>query len=221
LRNDKKALIFDFNGTLFWDTPYNVSAWSMISEKYRQKGYSLQEQSLLNGQNSTTTARYFLGQNASEEQVLSIVKEKELFYLELCLKEGTPSLAPGAIPLLSEAKRRNMRMAIATGAPLMNMEQYLKWFPLLDYFSRDHIIIENSKRKSKPAPDTFLDAMKALGCSVEESAVFEDSQQGILGANNAGIFDIYAVTPEPRTFSTGYRITAVISDFRQFDLDKE
>ena len=38
-----KGVIFDFNGTLFFDNPKHVMAWSKISEMIRGRGISSEE----------------------------------------------------------------------------------------------------------------------------------------------------------------------------------
>lgn len=42
------GVIFDFNGTLFWDTPMHVQAWKMISKKLRSTPFSQFDESYAN-----------------------------------------------------------------------------------------------------------------------------------------------------------------------------
>ncbi|MCI2127771.1 MAG: HAD family phosphatase, partial [Sphaerochaeta sp.] len=60
------ALIFDFNGTLFWDTAFNTAAWDRISRIYRKQPYTEVEILRFNGRNSRETARFFLGPDVDE-----------------------------------------------------------------------------------------------------------------------------------------------------------
>ena len=41
--NSYKGVIFDFNGTLFFDNPKHVLAWGKISEEIRHHGISEEE----------------------------------------------------------------------------------------------------------------------------------------------------------------------------------
>ena len=34
-----KAIVFDFNGTLFFDYKENLDAWNIISNKYREREF--------------------------------------------------------------------------------------------------------------------------------------------------------------------------------------
>ena len=76
LRTDK-ALIFDFNGTLFWDTEYHKAAWSAISKRYRGVEVSRSESHHLNGRTNAETIAYLLGRNPTASEVRAISEEKE------------------------------------------------------------------------------------------------------------------------------------------------
>jgi len=215
-----EALVFDFNGTLFWDTEYNLRAWDFISRKYRGKPYTKEEVLLLNGRNSLETCRYFLGEDCPARRLQEIIEEKEDRYRKLCTEAGKPRLAPGAEQLIEQAYSRNLPIAIATGAPLSNLESYLKWFPSLSLFA-GHILHDDGIRKGKPEPDIYLEAMRMLATRPEGTVVFEDSPPGVEAANRAGITHIYvAASPSAELETTAHmpHVLGVLSDFRQFHL---
>ncbi|MBQ0065338.1 MAG: HAD family phosphatase, partial [Firmicutes bacterium] len=55
-----KGVIFDFNGTLFFDNDKHVKAWGKISELIRGHGITLEEiHSKINGSPNKETINYF------------------------------------------------------------------------------------------------------------------------------------------------------------------
>ena len=216
-----KALLFDFNGTLFWDTDYNREAWNAIAFKYRGKAFTDEEMFSLNGRTNPQTLIYLLGENARESLLSTIAKEKEELYIQICLSHAPLSLAPGANELFTTAEKMKIPMAIATSACKENMDLYKKWFNLGQYFHEHLIITDNNKRKGKPAPDIYLDTLEALRLPPDGCIVFEDTKSGILSASRAGITSIYAVASngaDTETTKAMEHVQGLIHDFNQFSL---
>ena len=188
-----KALIFDFNGTLFWDTLYHQKAWASIASKYGKSPYTEEEMHLLNGRTNSETIAFLVGETLPSCQVKEIAEEKEQLYIEMC-QDGMPlSLAPGAIGLFERAQERGIKLAIATSAGPDNMAWYKRWFSLNTYFPDSLIITDDYKRKGKPDAAIYLDTLAALALDGQSCVVFEDTKSGILSASRAGIGQIYAV----------------------------
>lgn len=188
-----KALIFDFNGTLFWDTLYHQKAWAAIAEKYGKHPYTEEEMHLLNGRTNSETVAFLVGNDLPTSQILAISDEKEQLYIEMCQQAMPLSLASGAVSLFQRAHKRGIKLAIATSAGPDNMAWYKRWFSLNDYFSDALIITDDYKRKGKPDPAIYLDTLAALGLEGSSCVVFEDTKSGILSASRAGIGTIYAI----------------------------
>jgi beta-phosphoglucomutase-like phosphatase (HAD superfamily) len=68
---------------------------------------------------------------------------------------------------------------------------------------------------SKPDPAVFLLCARRLGLAPPRLAVFEDSVNGIEGANAAGMFSIGIVGTFPREQLSHARV--LIGDFREID----
>ncbi|AEV28517.1 haloacid dehalogenase superfamily protein, subfamily IA, variant 3 with third motif having DD or ED [Sphaerochaeta pleomorpha str. Grapes] len=216
-----KALIFDFNGTLFWDTSYNREAWGAIAKKYRNKPFTDEEMHLLNGRTNYQTVAYLLGYSCDQKTADSIAREKEALYIQICEDHHPLHLAPGAESLLKKAKLLGIPMAIATSAGKENMDHYKQWFSLGRYFDEHLIITDDGKRRGKPEPDIYLEACKALGYSPSSCIVFEDTKSGIQSAINAGITEIYAIASngaDIETIKAMEHVHGLLSDFNQFNL---
>lgn len=221
LRTDK-ALIFDFNGTLFWDTEYHKAAWSAISKRYRGVEVSRSESHHLNGRTNAETIAYLLGRNPTAPEVRAISEEKEGLYEQICLANRPLTLAPGAVELIKAAKEQDIPVAIATSAGEDNIERYKKWFNLLSLFDESAIIFDNGKRKGKPEPDIYLDACNALGMEARLCTVFEDTRAGIQSAYRAHIGSIIAVASpgsDTQTIKGMDGVHALITDFSAYRLE--
>ncbi len=188
-----KALIFDFNGTLFWDTLYHQKAWAAIASKYGTSPYTEEQMHLLNGRTNSETISFLVGDGIPPGQIKEISAEKEQLYIQMCQDAMPLSLAPGAICLFEKALKKGLKLAIATSAGPDNMAWYKRWFSLNTYFSDSLIITDDYKRKGKPDPAIYLDTLSALGLDGGSCVVFEDTKSGILSAHRAKISRIYAV----------------------------
>lgn len=197
-----KALIFDFNGTLFWDTPYHQKAWTTIADKYASHPYTADQMHLLNGRTNKETITTLVERDISAEEIHQIAEEKEQLYIQMCLLAMPLSLAQGAVALFEKAIEQGIKIAIATSAGEGNMAWYKRWFSLSTYFPDHLIITDNNQRAGKPNPAIYLDTLAALAVKGEDCVVFEDTKSGILSASRAGIGRIYAIASEGADIET-------------------
>lgn len=216
-----KGVIFDFNGTLFWDSKLHYDAWREYSKKIR--GYSFTDDEMRDemlGHTNRHIIEYALGKKASEEMVEKLGLEKEALYREQCLKNPAEfKLAKGAIELLDYLKSKNIPMTIATMAGWENVSFYIEKFGLEKWFDVDKIVYSDGKIPGKPAPDIFLIAADRLGLKPKECVVVEDAVAGINAAKSAGIGEIVAIASmEPIEFYEKIEgLSFIIKDFNEFD----
>lgn len=208
------AVIFDFNGTLFWDTQYQESSWD---EYFCRHGIQLtgrEKREYLHGRNGEDTFNYIFRKQHSKEEIHRLTEEKEILYREECLRH-TLTLAPGAVSLFRGLRANGLKMGIATASGQTNLNFFIKQFDLLTYFRREHIIYNDGSIKGKPHPDLFHAAMDALQVSKDEVVIFEDSISGIRAAERAGVNKIVIVNSSGSDYSEfSY---PVIKHFDQFD----
>lgn len=216
-----KGIIFDFNGTLFWDSKLHYDAWREYSKKIR--GYSFTDDEMRDemlGHTNRHIIEYALGKKASDEMVEKLGLEKEALYREQCLKNPAEfKLAKGAIELLDYLKSKNIPMTIATMAGWENVSFYIEKFGLEKWFDVDKIVYSDGKIPGKPAPDIFLIAADRLGLKPKECVVVEDAVAGINAAKSAGIGEIVAIASmEPIEFYEKIEgLSLIIKDFNEFD----
>lgn len=217
-----KALIFDFNGTLFWDTLYHQKAWARIAQKYGEHPYTEEQMHLLNGRTNSETIAFLVGKDLPASRIQEISEEKEQIYIAMCQASMPLSLAAGAVGLFERAQDRGIKLAIATSAGPDNMAWYKRWFSLNTYFPDSLIITDDYKRKGKPDAAIYLDTLASLDLDGEECVVFEDTKSGILSASRAGITRIYAIASlgaDIQTTAAMGETHGQISSFDQFVLE--
>lgn len=175
-----KAIVFDFNGTLFFDYKENLDAWNIISKKYRGREFYSDEYDSLMGMTDSCVVR-FIKSDASDDLAYKIGHEKEEVYLKLC-KERKLTLVKEAIEFIEYVQSLNIKVAIASSAPKENMEWYYNNLGLNKLFKKEEIICDPPGLKSKPEPDIFRLALKTLAVSGQDAICFEDSPGGLNAA---------------------------------------
>ena len=190
-----KGIIFDFNGTLFFDSHMHYEAWRIFSKKLR--GYEFTDQEMrekMFGRTNADIIEYAIGEKPTPQMVEKLAKEKEGWYRQMCLNNPeTFVLSPGAENLLNYLKENNIPMTIATMSEWDNVEFYIKEFKLARWFDLNKIVYSNGKIPGKPAPDIYEIAAQNIGLNPKDCIVVEDAISGINSASSAGIGKIIAI----------------------------
>ena len=112
--------------------------------------------------------------------------EKNLFQTESeYLKLHPFEVKKGLIELLNYLKKEKILTAVATSTHQPVAGQRLNDTGLTSYF--DEIITGDLISEGKPSPQIYLTALDKFNVSSENAIVFEDSKNGLLSADNAGI----------------------------------
>ena len=216
-----KGIIFDFNGTLYWDSQLHYDAWREFSAILRGTSFSDEEmRDKMFGHTNEDIIEYAIGHKPSKEMVEKYGKEKEALYRKRCLlKPDEFHLASGAVELLDYLKEKNIPRTIATMSEWDNVEFYIKEFHLEKWFDLDKIVYSDGTIPGKPAPDIFLIAAEKIGLNPSDCLVIEDAIAGINSAKNAGIGKIIAIASlEPLEFYQKMEgLSGIIKDFNEFD----
>ena len=127
-----------------------------------------------------------------DSQIASLHRRKTEIYTQMVAR-GEVVWRPGVLRLIHEARRAGLLLGIATTttpdnivALLENVDPSLpSWFIVV-------VSGEMVKRK-KPAPDAYLRVLQGLGVEPGEAVAFEDTQNGLMAAQAAGIATV--ITP--------------------------
>lgn len=215
-----KGVIFDFNGTLFEDTYLQADAWIEVIRRHFDRKMDISEFfSCFHGLGNVDILKYVNSLDPNKQFDISITDEKEAVYRQICREHPERVVfLPGVEETFDALKANGIPMAVATACEIMNVNFNWEMFRLDRWFTREDIIYDNRTFPLKPAPDVFLKAAEHLGLPPSECIVCEDSRNGLLGANRAGIGRVIARRSVQKTegMYDGLEICAFIDDFRGF-----
>lgn len=213
--NNKKAFLFDLNGTMIDDMAFHIRAWhrilnelgaSISLEKMREECY---------GKNHELLERMFPGRFSQEKKDrMSFEKEKQY------QQEFRPhlQLLPGLADLLEEAHRSGIKMAIGSAAIMFNIDFVLDNLNIRRYF--DAIVSADDVTESKPNPETYLNCATQLNISAEDCLVFEDAPKGVEAALNAGMQSVViTLMHEKEDFFQYPNVIRYVKDYRELLLE--
>lgn len=183
-----KGVIFDFNGTLFWDSNWHDKAWNTFTNNNSLKCRTDREKrTYMHGKGNSEILNYVFGKTLSAKEVDQFTIEKETLYRDLVLSDQSNlCLAPGATVLLEHLKLNGVPMTIATSSEKTNVDFFFKHLNLYNWFEYEKVVFDDGSIDAKPAPDIFLKASEKINTPIEQCIVLEDSLAGILAAKKAG-----------------------------------
>lgn len=184
-----RAFIFDMDGTLVDNMRFHGEAWKTM---LLENGIETDAREFLvktaGKTNREIIPNFFT--DATEERLLELGLRKETIYRELFLPERRA--IAGAIEFLEAAKSLGVKMAVATAAPVANMEFVLDGLDLRRFF--DAITTAADVSHGKPNPEVFLKSAEKLNVEPKYCLVFEDAFNGFEAANRAKMKSIGIAT---------------------------
>ena len=196
-----KAIIFDVDGTLSETEEIHRRAfnetfdhfgldWHWTQSRYRE---------LLLVSGGKERIRHFLDHAGistdrfPDEFTMVLHAYKTERYVQL-LESGQFDLRPGVREIIAAAQQNGYRLAIATTTSRENVECLIAGAfgpDGLDMFAS--VVCGDDVARKKPAPDVYLRVIESLGIAASDCLAIEDSRNGMLAAQGAGI--PVAITP--------------------------
>lgn len=180
-----KGIIFDMDGLLFDTELIYQDANLVVAEKY---GIPFTKE----------TYKRFIG--ISDEEVWAALHEMYADYDKETVqkfideswglahdrfKTGEVDLKPGVHELLAYLEEKNIPRVLASSNVRPVIEILLEHAGIRDKFV--DIVSAEDVNLAKPAPEIFVIAADRLGLAPEDALVLEDSKNGILAAECAGV----------------------------------
>ena len=205
----KAAVLFDLDGVIVNTEDQYTDFWEIIGKKYVPdipsfpldiKGMTLFQ--IYN--------KFFKGNLEMQKQIT-----EELYAFE---KKMDFSYINGIIDFFKDLKKNGVKTAVVTSSNNEKMKVVFSRHPeLKDYISV--FITADNVKSSKPDPECYLTAAKALNIQPSNCFVFEDSFNGLLAGRNAKMSVIgLATTNSPESISE--KCDLVLNDFSNFSYEK-
>lgn len=212
-----EAVIFDMDGILFDSERIITTCWYQEAEERnipREKMRIAVEGCI--GLNLNDT-RIFFKNLFGEEFDYSAFREKTAgnFYAEVS-KNGLPVMK-GAYDILSYLQTTSLKIGLASSSRTENVYRHIREHDMEKYF--EVIICGDTIEHSKPEPDIYLKACKAIGVSPDRCIAIEDSPNGIRSAHAAGMLPIMVpdqVQPTEKIEKLLYRKFDSLIEVRKF-----
>jgi len=190
----KEAIIWDMDGVIADTAPYHLKAWQQV---FHKKGVKFSEEDFKRnfGQRNDTIIRNTLGQGTPQSEIDAIIQEKESSFRNMVKDRIKP--LPGAINLIKRLADHGFKIALASSAPIENIQLIITSLGISDFFQA--IISGRDATEGKPSPQGFLLAAQRLGVKPENCIVIEDAIAGIAAAKRAGMHSLAVTNTHPRT----------------------
>lgn len=213
-----RGVIFDFNGTLFFDSDKHVLAWGKLAEEIRNSPVSYEElQTHFYGVPNNRAIEYLLQKPCDETELTMFSEKKEAYYRDLC-REDTENfhLAKGACQIFEKLRQKHIPFTIASASIKANIDFFVESFGLSEWFEPNKIVYDDGRFANKV--QMFLYAADVIGVPISECLIFEDSDSGIRDAYQAGCRNIIVIDSMgiAKKHEGKPGVIQIISDFMEF-----
>lgn len=177
------ALIFDMDGLIIDSERIVKRAWKLTGPVIGYEGIEEHIYPLL-GANVKKREAYFKAQFGEEFPMEEFANINRNFFYDIVEKEGLP-LKPGVVELMEEAKKRGLRIGLATSSRREYAVDVLNKVGIWKYF--DGAVFGDQVTKAKPDPEIYLLACGKVGVDPANALAFEDAPAGVRAASAAGM----------------------------------
>ena len=179
------------DGVLVDTGEFHFVSWAEVLPNY---GLSITRQQFTDtfGMNNTGVLTTLLGYEPSPEYVSEVGGAKESAFRDAVRGHG--QLLPGILDWLAILHEMGIRQAVASSAPLANVDVLIDDTGICLYFDA---VISALGKPSKPDPWVFLTAAEQIGVPPENCTVVEDAIAGVEAAKRAGMRCIAVTTTNP------------------------
>ncbi|HTJ60810.1 MAG TPA: HAD-IA family hydrolase [Candidatus Saccharimonadales bacterium] len=179
-----RALVFDFDGLILETEMPAYQAWT---EVYREFGHELPKElwlEYIGREGGWFDALAYLEELVGPRDDRDAIQERrDSRKTELVMAVAETA---GLRALLSDAQARGLRLAVCSSSTPKWVLGHLDRLDLRAFF--DHVQCrDRPDLRAKPAPDLYLAACAGLGVRPDEAIAFEDSRNGMLAAQAAGM----------------------------------
>lgn len=151
------------------------------------------------------------------QEVKDLVESKRAFFDAAFEEKKDLSLIDGVLNLIQDLHQNGMQLVLASSSANVTIEKIFNRFDLHQYFS--HKVSGEDFPKSKPHPAIFEKAAQLSNTPIQNCIVIEDSTNGIVAANAAGIFCVGYNSLHSKLQDLSIA-NLIIQDFKELDFEK-
>ena len=178
-----QGALFDMDGTMFDTERLRFQTLKQASNEFIGQEFSdeyLMQCLGLSAKASEQLAQNFYGTDVPYTAIRKRADEIELAFVR---QNGVP-IKKGLIQVLERLRKSGLRMAVATSSRRAIAEEYLINANVYKFF--DLLVCGDEVEQGKPHPEIFITAAQRLNLQPQQCLMFEDSENGINSASEAG-----------------------------------
>lgn len=177
------AVIFDMDGVICHTNPFHAKAFERFFDKYKIPYTEKEFEEHMYGKHNSYIMTHFFKRVIEGAELKELEDEKEALFREIYQKEIVP--LPHYQTFLDDLKAAGFKTAVATSAPLANLELIIDTLGIGD--KMESLMASEDVSLHKPHPEVYLKSAANLDVLLSECVVFEDSFSGVTAALNAGM----------------------------------
>jgi len=186
-----EAMIFDMDGVLIDTLDAITDSFNEVLKRY---GAELTPEQRKNGLGRSLRDQMEIWKKEYnfEIDIDHVAFSNEAFKVELDILKKNLKENKALINLLNDAKKKGIKLGVATSSNPKRAMELLNLTDLKKYF--EVIITAKDVSNHKPHPEIFLTAAKKLNVSPENCVVFEDALSGVKAAKGGNMKVIAILT---------------------------
>jgi HAD superfamily hydrolase (TIGR01509 family) len=179
-----KAVIFDFDGLILDTETAELSIWQDL---FLEAGITFDLEAYRDNVGSYAIHPY------RPEKILEAIQQNGRTAADIAeevrnrtieiTSESQPM--PGVLSVIQSAKAKGLKLAVGSSSPMNWVKPHLVRLGLWEQF--DTVVTNDDVALCKPSPEIFLKVLNRLDVQPYHAIVLEDSANGVLAANRAGI----------------------------------
>lgn len=178
-----KAVLFDLDGVLVDMREAHFEALNTALSLFGTKIGDEEHHAFFNGLPSRKKLLALEEQCRVQYELIEFINEiKQLYTREIIPNVCLPN--PEKIEMLLQLKQAGIKVGCCSNSMQEMVHLMLESSQLFEHF--DVLIGNDSVSKPKPDPEMYIDAMRRLGVSPNETIIVEDSTYGIEAARASG-----------------------------------
>jgi beta-phosphoglucomutase family hydrolase len=190
--NRLEAVLWDLDGVIADTGDYHYRAWKQV---FGERGVDFRKEDFMKffGRRHDTIIRFALGDTLTPEDFASLTERKQRIYRDLVSRDIVA--LPGALELIRALNASGIKTAIASSAPVANIDIIIQGLGIADCFQA--VASGPEVPESKPDPEIFLLAAEKLGVGPAGCVVMEDAIAGVTAAKRAGMKCVAVTNSHP------------------------
>lgn len=185
------AVLWDLDGVIVDTGELHYQAWKQTLEKFHIP-FNRKMFGRVFGMHNKASLILLLGEERYREIGEAISDEKEKLFRTML--RGHVILLPGVADWLKSLQRLRIPCAVASSAPVENIDLVLDEGSIRGYFQA---IVSGVGHPGKPDPWVFQEAARQLGVDASGCLVIEDSTAGVEAATRGGMRCLAVTTTHP------------------------